>query len=152
MLFENANLLNSEANYSLRQSRKLVTKLRVGVRIRGSSERNPFLDCEFGDPVTRVRFIHRLAPAGRGKFDREIVVTNKIECLVRQARNICTRPVTMDLDEIKVSKTIDQSRRRNFADPSKVICIDRIDIPAFELRGAIRYAVEHLVIAIEEVN
>src|SRR5262249_41876204 len=115
-------------------------------------ERNSLPYCQFNDLVARVKFIYRLAPASRGKFDREPAATNKIERLVRQALNIGTWPVTMDLDEIEVSKTIDQSRRCNFADTAKVICIDRIDIPPFELRSAVRDAVEHLVIAIEEVN
>src|SRR5947208_14187702 len=51
-----------------------------------------------------------------------------------------------------MGETIDQSGRYYLADTAKVIRVKRIDIPAFELRGAIRHAVEHLIGAIQEMN
>ena len=122
------------------------------MRVGGSSERNPFLHCELNDPVAWVSFVHRLAPSGGGKLDREILRTNKIERFIDQTADLCTRPMTMDFDEIEMGKAIDQTRRCYFADTAKIIGVNRVDIAAFELRSAIRHAVEHLIGAIEEMN
>src|SRR5437868_11839569 len=51
-----------------------------------------------------------------------------------------------------MGETIAQSGRYYLADAAKVIRVNRVDIPAFELRGAIRHAVEHLIGAIKEMN
>ena len=51
-----------------------------------------------------------------------------------------------------MGETIDQSGRYYLADTAKVIRVKRVDIPAFELRGALRHAVEHLIGAIKEMN
>src|SRR5438552_13882874 len=51
-----------------------------------------------------------------------------------------------------MGETIDQSGRYYLADAAKVIRVKRVDMPAFELRGALRHAVEHLVGAIKEMN
>ncbi len=60
--------------------------------------------------------------------------------------------MTVDFDQIQMGKAIDQPRRGHFADTVKIILVNRVDIPAIELPGAIRHAVEHLIGAIKEMN
>src|SRR5207244_5179083 len=122
------------------------------MRVRGRSERNPLLYCELNDPVARVKLVHRLAPSSGRKLNREILRVNKIECLAQQTADLCARPVTVDFDQVQMGEAIDQPRRCYFANAAKVIGVNRVDTPAFELRGAIRHAVEHLIGAIKEMN
>src|SRR4051794_18707463 len=51
-----------------------------------------------------------------------------------------------------MGKAIDQTARRHFANTPKVIGIDLVDVAAFELCGAIRHAIEHLIVAIQKMN
>src|SRR5216117_1799919 len=51
-----------------------------------------------------------------------------------------------------MGQTINQPCRCYFGDTAKVIGVNRVDTPAFELRGAIRHAVEHLIGAIKKMN
>src|SRR5881396_103755 len=60
--------------------------------------------------------------------------------------------MTMEFNEIEMGKAIDQTRSCYFPDTTKTIGEHRVDIAAFELRRAIRHAVEHLIGAIEEMN
>src|SRR6266571_698337 len=122
------------------------------MRVRGRSERNPLLYRQLNDPVARVKFVHRLAPAGGGKLDREIPRANKVESFINQIADLCARPMTVDFDQIEMGETINQPRRCYFADATKIVGVNRGDTPAFELRGAIRHAVEHLIGAIKEMN
>src|SRR5437879_13091589 len=122
------------------------------MRVRGRSERNPLVYCELNDPVARVKLIQRLAPSSGGKLNREILCVNKIECFAQQTAGPCARPMTVDFDQIQMSEAIDQLRRCYFADTAKIIGVNRVDTPAFKLRGAVRHAVEHLISAIKEMN
>src|SRR6266481_5931623 len=122
------------------------------MRVGCSGERNTFLHCELNDPVSWVSFVHRLAPSGGGKLNREVLRSNKVKCFTDQTTDLCTRPMTMDFDEIEMGKAIDQTRSCYFSDTTKIIGVHRVDIAAFELRRAIRHAVEHLIGAIEEMN
>jgi len=60
--------------------------------------------------------------------------------------------MTVDFDQIQMSEAIDQPRRCYFTDTAKIIGVNRVDTPAFKLRGAIRHAVEHLIGASKEMN
>src|SRR5205809_167875 len=60
--------------------------------------------------------------------------------------------MTMDFNEIEMGEAIDQTRSCYFSDTTKIIGVHHVDIAAFELRRAIRHAVEHLIGVIEEMN
>ena len=60
--------------------------------------------------------------------------------------------MTMDFYEVEMSEAINKPSRGNFTDTPKIICIDGVDISAIELLGAGRDAVEHLILAIEEMD
>src|SRR5438477_7312376 len=122
------------------------------MRVRCGSERNPILYCQLNDPIAWIKLVHWLAPSRGGKLNREIPRTNKIECFINQTADLGVWPMTVDFDEIEMGETINQPRRCYFADTAKVIGVNRIDAPAFELRCAIRHAIEHLIGAIKEMN
>src|SRR5436309_2585383 len=96
--------------------------------------------------------MHWLAPAGSGELDRQVPCPNNFKCLTDQGGDICSRAMTMDLDQIQMRKAIDQSGAGHFADTTKVIRIYLIDVSALELRRAIRHAVEHLIGAIQKMH
>src|SRR5207245_5908978 len=54
--------------------------------------------------------------------------------------------------QVQVGEANDQPRRCYVANEAKVIDVNRVDTPAFKLRGAIRHAVEHLIGASKEMN
>ena len=58
----------------------------------------------------------------------------------------------VNLDQINVRQAIDQTARGHLADATKVIRIDRVDLAARELFGAVRHGVEHLVVALQVVH
>jgi len=122
------------------------------MRVRGRRERNPLLYRQLNDPVARVKFLHRLAPSSGGKLDREIPHVNKVESFINQTADLFVRPMTMDFDQIQMGETINQARRSYLADTAKVIRVNRVNIPACELRGATWHAVEHLIGAIKEMH
>src|ERR1044071_7624400 len=122
------------------------------MRVRGCGERDPLLYRQLNNPIAGIMLVHRLAPSSGGKLNREVSRPNEIECLIDQTANLCAWPMTVDFDQIQMGEAINQPRRCYFADTAKIIGVHRIDIPAFELRGAIRYAVDHLIGAIKEMN
>src|ERR1043166_3089348 len=115
------------------------------MRVRRGRKRNPLLQREPDDFVTRIKLVDRFAPARGGKFDRQIARPNEVQCFIHDRPNIAARPMTMDLYQVQVRQTIDQTGRRDFPDPPKVILIDLVDVTPDELLSAIRTAVEHLV-------
>src|SRR5207249_12321026 len=110
------------------------------------------LYCELNDPVARVKLVHRLAPSGGGKLNREIPRANKVECFINQTADLSAQPMTVDFDQIQMGEAINQPCRCYFPDTAKIISVNLVDISAFELCGAIRHAVEHLIGAIKEMN
>jgi hypothetical protein len=60
--------------------------------------------------------------------------------------------MAMDLDQIEMRQTIDQTRRGDLANPPEIIGINLVDIATGELFSAGRDAVEHLIGPIEIVN
>ena len=106
MPFEDAHLANPKVRHLLREARKFVAELRVRVRIRGGSERNPLFYCQLNDSIARVKLVHWLAPSSGRKLDREILRANKIECFLNQTVDLSARPMTVDFDQIKMGKAI----------------------------------------------
>ena len=51
-----------------------------------------------------------------------------------------------------MSEAIDQPARCYFPDTTKIATVNRVDVLAFELRGTVRHAIEHLFGAIEEMH
>ena len=51
-----------------------------------------------------------------------------------------------------MSEAIDQPGRCYFPDTTKITIVNRVDVLAFELRGTVRHAIEHLFGAIEEMH
>src|SRR6478672_2892611 len=115
-------------------------------------EWNSFRNRKFDDAVARIEFIHWFAPTSGGKLDRKTAGLDEVERITHQPINLRFRPVAVYLDQVEMRKTIDQSARRDFADATKVICVNLIDISPNELRGARRHAVEHLIIAIQVMH
>src|ERR1700736_861829 len=122
------------------------------MRVGRSRKRNPFFDRELNDVICRIKFVHRFAPAGSGKFDGQIVRANEIEGLINDLANFRVWPMTMNLNQIEMRQTIDETGRGHFAHPPKVIGIKIIDVSAFELRGAGGNAVEHLRRVVEVMD
>src|SRR5437870_7623579 len=60
--------------------------------------------------------------------------------------------MTVEFDEIQMGEAIDQPRRCDFADTAKIIGVNCVHTLPFELRSAVRHAVEHLIRTIEEMN
>ena len=58
----------------------------------------------------------------------------------------------MDLDQIQMRKAIDQSGAGHFADTTKVIGVNRVDVLVFELHRTSRNGVEHLIVPIQEMH
>ena len=92
-----------------------------------------------------VKLVHRFAPAGGGKLDRQAAGGNEVEGFADEICNGRIRPVAVDLDEVEMRKAIDQAARGDLADAAKIIGVDVVDIAAGELFGAGRDAVEHLI-------
>src|ERR1700758_3879998 len=122
------------------------------MRVRGGRERNPLLYRQLDDPVARIKLLHRLAPSGGGKLNRQILRANKVECFINQTADLSFRPMTVDFDQIQMGETINEPRRCYLTDTAKVIGVNRVNIPAFKLRGAIRHAIEHLIGATKEMH
>lgn len=152
MFFKNAHFPNPEDRHLLCELREMIGQLRMRMSVGSSCEGNTFPDAKFYYSVCRIKFVYRLAPSGGGKLDREAARFNKIQRLVYDGADLCAGPVAMDLDKIDMRKTIDQSRRRNFAYATKIISIECIDIFVLELRGAGWNAIEHLIGAIKEMD
>ena len=66
--------------------------------------------------------------------------------------DIRIRAMSMDLDQVEMRQAIDQSSRRNFANATKIIRVNLIDVATGKLRGAGRHAVEHLIRRVEIMN
>ena len=60
--------------------------------------------------------------------------------------------MAMDLDEVEVRQTIDQTSCGNFANTPEIIFVYFVDVPADKLPGAVGNIVEHLVWIIEVMN
>ncbi len=152
MFFENAHFANSEAGHLFRQTREIFRELHVRMRVGGSRKRNAFLDRQFDDPVSGVKFVYRLAPSSGRQLNRKIARSNEIERFANDGVDLCVWPMTMDFYEVEMSEAIDKPSRGNFTDTPKIICVNGIDISAIELLGAGWDAVEHLIRAIEEMD
>src|SRR5437867_4444472 len=113
------------------------------MRVRGSREWNPFFERKPDDGIAWVQLVHRLAPAGGGKFNRQIARTNELQGFIDDRADVAARAMSVNLDQIEVRQTIDESGRGNFADPAKVVCVDFVDVAADELSRAVRDGVEH---------
>src|SRR5437667_6388258 len=122
------------------------------MRVGRSCKRNPFFDRELDDAIARIKLINRFAPAGGGKFDREIARSNEIESLVDDRSNVAARPVSVDLNQIKMRQTIDQTCRGDVTHPMKVVLINLVDAAPDKLSRTVRHAVEHLRRVIEVVD
>ena len=107
---------------------------------------------EFDDPIARIEFLYRFAPAGGGKFDRKIARVDEIERFGRERFNIGVRTMAVNLDQVQMCETIDEPGRGNFAHAAKVIRVDGVDVAIDKLRRARRHAVEHLIVAFEVMN
>ena len=107
---------------------------------------------EFNNSIARIKFIDRFAPASSGKFNPKIARTNEIERFADDCVNLRIWPMTMDFDEVEMSKAVDEPNRRYFADAAKIIIVNGINIAPFELISAHRDAVEHLIVAIKKVD
>ena len=60
--------------------------------------------------------------------------------------------MAMNLDQVNVSEAIDQTSRCYFADTTKVVGVNCVNIAPIKLLGAGRDAVEHLIVPIKEMN
>src|ERR1700730_3315701 len=118
----------------------------------GGRKWNSLLNGEPNDLVARIKLVHRFAPAGSGKLDGQIALANEIECFASDRFDLRAWPMAVDLDEIKMGETIDESRRSNLAHATKVICINVVDVAILELRRAGRHAIEHLIVALKVVH
>src|ERR1700730_15629981 len=115
----------------------------------GGRKWNSLLNGEPNDLVARIKLVHRFAPAGSGKLDGQIALANEIECFASDRFDLRAWPMAVDLDEIKMGETIDESRRSNLAHATKVIRINVVDVAILELRRAGRHAIEHLIVALK---
>src|SRR4029450_13797301 len=122
--------------------------MRVGRRRKG----NAFLHRQFDDPVSWVKFGYRLAPSSGRQLNRKVARSNEIERFANDGVDLCVWPMTMAFYEGDMSERSDKPRPGNFTDTSKIICVGGVDISAIELLGAGRDAVEHLILAIEEMD
>src|SRR4029453_5089566 len=122
--------------------------MRVGRRRKG----NAFLHRPFDDPVSWVKFVYRLAPSSGRQLKRKVARSNEIERFANDRVDLCVWPMTMDFYEVEMSEAINKTSRGNFADTPKIIWIDGIEIPAIQFVGPGRDPVEHLILAIEEMD
>jgi len=58
------------------------------------------------DFVAGIKLIHRFTPAGRGKFNGQIVGANEIERVAMIDSILPARPVTVNPDQIDVDQAI----------------------------------------------
>src|SRR5947209_1841131 len=98
----NADFAHIQDRHLLGQPVEILRELHVRMRVRRSGKRNPFFDRELDDAIGGIKFIYGFAPAGGGKFDREIARTNEIERFVDDRSNVAARPVSVNLDQIKM--------------------------------------------------
>src|SRR4029453_16555577 len=122
--------------------------MRVGGRRKG----NAFLHRQFDDPVSWVKFVYRLSPSRGRQLNRKGARSNEIERFANDCVDFSVWPMTMDFYEIEMSEAIDKAGRGNFTNTPKIICVDGVDISAIELFGAGWDAVEHLILAVEEMD
>src|ERR1700736_6012416 len=106
------------------------------MRVGRSRKRNPFFDRELNDVICRIKFVHRFAPAGSGKFDGQIARANEIEGFVDDRSNVTTRPVSVNLDQIEMRQTIDQTGRGDVTHAAKVMLINLVNIAPDKLSRA----------------
>src|SRR5437879_7294213 len=108
--------------------------------------------CQLNDAIARVKFVHRFAPARGGKFNRKITRANELERFIGNRTDFRVRAMAVNFDEIEMGETIDKSAGSDFAHASKIIRIQLVDTTIFKLLRACRNAVEHLIVALEEMN
>src|ERR1700682_3563692 len=124
----------------------------MGMRVGSSRERNPLFHRQPNDFVARIRFADRFAPARRRKFDGETTRANKIERCTGDCFDVSARAMAMDLHQIEVGQAIYQAGARDFANTSKIIRVDRVDVAPLELHRTSRNGVEHLIVPLEEMH
>src|SRR6266513_860122 len=152
MFFVNANFANSQIRHLLRQTIEILAELHVRMRVGRGCKWNPLPHREFNDSIARIKFVYRFAPTSGGKFNRKIAQANEVERFTDDCVHLHMRSMTMDFDEIQMGEAIDQPSRCYFADTAKVIGVNCSNIASVELLGASRDTVEHLVVAIEEMD
>ena len=152
MFVVNTNFANAKRIHFLGKAAEIVTELHVGMRVGRGRKWNPLLHRQLKDSVAWIKFVDRLTPASSGKFNPKVARTNEIERFADDCVNLRIWPMTMDFDEVEMSKAVDEPNRRYFADAAKVIIVNGINIAPFELLSAHRDAVEHLIVAIKKVD
>src|ERR1043166_8419179 len=122
------------------------------MRVRSGCEWNSLFYGEPNDFVARIKLVDGFAPPGGGKFDREIVSANKIQCFVQNRSNVTAWAVPVNFDQIEMGQTVYQTGPCYFANAPEVRFINFVNIAADKLFGTIRNAVEHLFRIIEVMN
>jgi hypothetical protein len=77
---------------------------------------------------------------------------DEIEHLFGESFDLCFRPVAVNFDQIEMRQAIDQPGRRHLTNAPEIIGVDLIDIATGELPGAVRNAVEHLIVAFQVMH
>jgi hypothetical protein len=150
--FKNENLFEPQLRRFLREPFVVLADLHVRVRVGCGGEGNSFRDRELNDFVGGVKLIYRFAPAGGGQLDRQAARGDQIESFGDQISDRRSRAVPVDFDQVEMRETIDQTRRGNLADATKIIGVYLVDIATGELFSAGRNAVEHLIGAVEVMD
>src|SRR5439155_15629638 len=98
---------------------------------------DPLFEREPNNRIARVKFVHRFAPAGGGKFDRQIAGTDEFQRFIDDRSDVSAGAMSVNLDQIEMRQTIDQSGRNDLANPAKIIRVDFVNIAADKLPDAI---------------
>src|SRR5439155_661541 len=83
---------------------EIVTELHVGMRVGRGRKWNALLHRQLKDSVAWIKFVDRLTPASSGKFNPKVARTNEIERFADDCVNLRIWPMTMDFDEVEMSK------------------------------------------------
>jgi len=150
--FVNTNFANAQDRQLLGETVVIFRELRVRMRVRRGRERNSLLDCEPDDFIARVKFVHRFAPAGGGKFHRKFARSNELQCFIDDRSNVATGAMPMNFDQIQVGQTINETGRSDFANTAKIILVDFVYVSTNKLFRTVRHAVEHLIWIVEVMN
>src|SRR6266404_3404973 len=122
------------------------------MRVGRGCEWNCFCDGELNDAIARVKFVHRFAPARGGEFNRKFAGADELERLTGNRTDFRVRAMAVNFDEIEMGETIDKSAGSDFAHASEIIRIQIVDVTTFKLLRACRNAIEHLIVALEEMH
>src|SRR4051794_10531830 len=122
------------------------------MRIGRGRERNSPLDCGGNDSIVGIKLAYGFAPPGCRQFNRKTALRDKRERSFRYLDDGAPRTMAMDLHQVEMRKTIDNSSRRHVADAPKIIGVNVIDIAPGKLLRAFRHRVEHLVRPIEVMH